>query len=108
VAHGLDQKAASLPTKTIEIDGLVADAAPDGTLIINVGSKSGVKVGDKLEVKRTGRKVVDPATGKVLRSMDDLLGTMTVTEVDAGSAVGKFNGAGAPKVGDTVTSPKAH
>jgi curli biogenesis system outer membrane secretion channel CsgG len=104
MAHGLEQKAASLPTAVVTIDGLVADAAPDGTLIINVGSKAGVKVGDKLQVKRVGREIRDPATGKVIRRMEDLLGTMTVTEVDAQSAVGKFTGTGAPKVGDAVSN----
>ncbi len=106
VAHGLVQKAASLPTTTVTVEGLVADASPDGTLIINVGSKAGVKVGDKLQVKRYGREIRDPATGKVLRRMEDLLGTMTVTEVDANSAVGKFSGSGQPKVGDGVATPK--
>ena len=68
VAHGLDQKAASLPTapvKVVKIAGLVADVSPDGTIIINVGSKDGVKVGDKLAVNRKVREVKDPATGKV-------------------------------------------
>ena len=109
VAHGLDQKAASLPTapvKVVKIDGLVADVSPDGTLIINVGSKAGVKVGDKLAVKRKVREVRDPATGKVLRSVVDAVGTLTITEVDESSAVGKFTGAGPAKVGDTVSNAK--
>ena len=68
VAHGLDQKAASLPTapvKVVKIDGVVADVSPDGTLIINVGSKDGVKVGDTLAVNRKVREVKDPTSGKV-------------------------------------------
>jgi len=84
------------------IDGLVADAAPDGTLIINVGSDAGLKVGTVLAVKRMGRKITDPATGKVLRQVEDAIGQMTVTEVDAKSAVGKFSGTGKPQVGDAV------
>jgi len=106
VAQGLEAKAASLPTVTIAINGLVADAAPDGTIVINVGSKSGVKVGDTLEVKRKVREVRDPATGKVIRSIENSLGTITITDVDENSAVGKFSGAGAVKVGDVVSSPK--
>jgi curli biogenesis system outer membrane secretion channel CsgG len=104
VAQQLQSKAGALPTKTVTIDGLVADAASDGTLVINVGSSAGVKVGDKLAVKRVGRKITDPATGKVLRQVEDAIGEMTVTEVDAGSAVGKFSGSGTPKVGDVVKS----
>ena len=109
VAHGLDQKAASLPTapvKAVKIDGVVADVSPDGTLIINVGSKDGVKVGDTLAVNRKVREVKDPTSGKVLRSVVDAVGTLKITEVDEASAVGKFTGAGPAKVGDTVSNPK--
>jgi hypothetical protein len=104
LARQLSDKAGALPTVTVSIDGLVADAAPDGTLIINVGSKSGIKVGDRLSVKRKVREVRDPATGKVLRSVEDSVGTITITEVDTGSAVGKFTGSGPAKVGDTVSN----
>ena len=91
-----------MPTRVVTIEGLVADAAPDGTIIINVGSSAGLKVGDRLAVKRVGRKITDPATGKVLRQIEDSVGDLTITEVEAGSAVGKFSGTGAPKVGDVV------
>jgi len=101
-ASQLEAKAGTMPTKTVTIDGLVADAAPDGTLVINVGSSAGLKVGDVLQVKRGGRKITDPATGKVLRQVEDPVGQMTITEVEAQSAVGKFAGSGAPKVGDLV------
>jgi curli biogenesis system outer membrane secretion channel CsgG len=101
-ASQLEAKAGALPTRAVTIDGLVADAAADGTLILNVGSAAGVKVGDRLVVKRVGRKITDPATGKVLRQMEDTIGQVTITEVDAASAVGKFAGTGTPKVGDAV------
>lgn len=103
-AQQLEAKAGAMPTKVVTIDGLVADAAPDGTLIINVGAEMGVKIGAVLAVKRVGRKITDPATGKVLRQIEDNIGQMTVTEVDAKSAVGKFSGSGKPQVGDAVKS----
>ena len=103
-AQQLEAKAGAMPAKVVTVDGLVADAAPDGTLILNVGSSSGIKVGDRLAVKRLGRQIKDPATGKVLRSMEDALGEVTITEVEAGSSVGKFSGTGTPKVGDAVRS----
>ena len=106
VANGLDQKAAALPTKTVVIDGLVADVSPDGTIVINIGSKAGVKVGDKLDVKRNIRDITDPANGRVIRHVVDAIGTLTITEVDAQSAVGKFSGSGQAKVGDAVSNPK--
>jgi curli biogenesis system outer membrane secretion channel CsgG len=105
VAHGLDQKAASMPTapvQVVKINGVVADVSPDGTLIINVGSKDGVKVGDTLAVNRKVRDVKDPTSGRVIRSVVDAVGAVTITEVDEASAVGKFSGAGTAKVGDTV------
>jgi hypothetical protein len=88
----------------VTIDGMVADASPDGTLILNVGSTAGVKVGDKLAVKRPGRKIVDPATGKTLRQVEDNMGEVVITEVDASSSVGKFSGTGPAKIGDVVKS----
>jgi len=109
VAHGLDQKAASLPTApvmAVKIEGVVADVSPDGTLIINVGSKGGVKVGDTLAINRKVRDVKDPTSGKVIRSVVDAVGTLKITEVDESSAVGKFTGAGPAKVGDTVANAK--
>jgi curli biogenesis system outer membrane secretion channel CsgG len=102
LARGLEAKAGALPTKTVSIDGLVADVSGDGTIILNVGSSAGVKVGDTLQVKRVGRKITDPATGKVLRVIEESIGQVKITEVDSQSAVGKFTGTGAAKVGDTV------
>jgi curli biogenesis system outer membrane secretion channel CsgG len=106
LARQLESKAGNMPTTLILVDGLVADVSPDGTVIINVGSKGGVHKGDRLDVKRKVREVKDPATGKVLRRVEDSVGSLTITEVDADSAVGKFSGAGAAKVGDTVSTPK--
>jgi len=102
----LDSKATTLPTVTVQVSGIVADAGDDGTLIINIGSKNGLKVGDRLDVKRKVRDVKDPTTGKVLRSIEDPVGQMVVTQVDEGSAVGKFSGAGKPQVNDTVSTAK--
>ncbi len=101
VAHELEGYADRIASKKVEIDGLVADFS-NGTLIVNVGSQAGIKVGDKLQIKRVTREVKDPATGKVLRQIEETLGEMTVTEVDASSAVGTFAGSTPPKVGDTV------
>jgi curli biogenesis system outer membrane secretion channel CsgG len=100
VAQQLDDKAASLPTKVLQISGLVADVSGN-SLILNVGSKAGVKVGDHLGVFRQGRQIKDPATGKVLKTIESKLGDVTITEVDDSSSTGTYSGQ-APKVGDTV------
>lgn len=101
VGAKLDDEAAKIPERTLSISGLVADATGN-TLIINVGKKAGVKVGDKLSIMRQVRVVKDPATGKVIKSVEDKVGDATVTEVDDDSATATFAGAGAPKVGDAV------
>src|SRR5579872_5894869 len=105
-AKQLEAKASALPTTVIQVDGLVADVSPDGTVVINVGSKDGVHTGDKLDIKRKVREIKDPATGKVIRRVEDSVGSITITEVDQQSAVGKFTGSGTAKVGDSVSTPK--
>jgi curli biogenesis system outer membrane secretion channel CsgG len=101
VAHKLETNASAMPTHTVQLQGLVADAS-GGTLILNIGSKAGVKVGDRLQVTRPIRQVRDPATGKVIRSIEDKVGEVVITDVDPLSSVGKFAGAGQAKVGDMV------
>jgi curli biogenesis system outer membrane secretion channel CsgG len=97
----LDQSAGRLPAKAVTIDGLVADAT-GGVLVLNIGSRAGLKVGDRLQVRRKIRDVRDPASGKILRSIEDKMGEVTITEVDEQSAVGTFSGSGAAKVGDVI------
>jgi curli biogenesis system outer membrane secretion channel CsgG len=99
----LDNKASLLPTEKVEISGLVADVTGN-TLILNVGSKAGVKVGDQLSISRKVKDVKDPTTGAVIKTITSDLGTATVTEVDEGSATATFNGSGTPKVGDVAKS----
>jgi curli biogenesis system outer membrane secretion channel CsgG len=105
MAQELEQNAGRVAAKKFEIDGLVADVTQN-TLILNIGSKAGVKVGDKLEVRRPNREIRDPATGKVLRRIEDTLGVVTITEADEGSSVGTYSGSTPPKVGDRVTNPQ--
>jgi curli biogenesis system outer membrane secretion channel CsgG len=97
----LDAAANKVPTVKIQVNGLVADVSGN-TLILNVGKKAGVKVGDKLTISRQVRVVKDPTTGKVIKSVEDTIGDATVTEVDDDSSTATFSGAGAPKVGDVA------
>ena len=108
LAQALVADSGKLPTvaaPVVVINGLVADAST-ADIIINVGSKAGLKVGDKLAVSRVVRVVKDPATGKPLRSIEAPVGQLTVTSVDSDSAVGSFSGDGKPQTGDTVKSPQ--
>jgi curli biogenesis system outer membrane secretion channel CsgG len=97
----LDASATKVPTVKLEVSGLVADVSGN-TLIINVGKKAGVHVGDVLDVSRPIRVVKDPATGKVIKSIADKVGSATVTEVDDDSATATYAGAGPAKVGDAI------
>jgi curli biogenesis system outer membrane secretion channel CsgG len=101
VAQQLDTKVTQLPGKKVEFDGLVADVS-GSQLVLNVGSRAGIKVGDRLEVRRKQREITDPATGKVLRRIEDKVGEVVITEVDEQSSVGRFSGSGTAKVGDAV------
>jgi curli biogenesis system outer membrane secretion channel CsgG len=103
-ATQLDSKAATLPTVKVSVSGLVADVSGN-TLIINVGSKTGLKVGDTLDISRQVRTVKDPATGKVLKSINDKIGSGTVTQIEQDSATVTYEGSGPAKVGDVVQTP---
>jgi curli biogenesis system outer membrane secretion channel CsgG len=105
VGAQLDTKASSLPTRKVEVTGVVADVS-GSTLIINVGSKTGLKVGDTLEISRAGRQIKDPTTGKVLKTITSKIGEATVTEIDADSATLNFSGSAAAKVGDVAKTPQ--
>lgn len=100
-AEQLNSASGKVTALKLNINGVVADVSGN-TLIINVGKKVGVHVGDTLEVSRQVRVVKDPTTGKVIKAVTDKMGTATVTEVDDDSATATYSGAGAPKVGDVV------
>ena len=59
-------------------------------------------MGDHLQVTRPVRAIKDPATGKVIREIEDKIGEVVITDVDAASSVGKYSGSGPAKVGDVV------
>jgi curli biogenesis system outer membrane secretion channel CsgG len=101
LAAQLDQNADRLPRQTVAISGLVADASGD-TLVMNIGTRAGIHVGDKLAVTRVGRVIKDPVTGKVLRTIEEPLGQVVIANADEQSAEGRFTGTGKPQVGDTV------
>lgn len=95
--------ASKLPERFVVIDGLIADVS-GATLILNVGTRAGVKAGQNLQVVQNGREIRDPATGKVLRRVGTPIGMVTITEADEQSSVGNYSGATQPKVGDQVKS----
>ncbi len=103
LSQELEAGASKLPARVVQVNGLIADVSGN-TVILNVGSRAGVKVGDRLQVRRKIREVRDPATGKVIRALEDTIGQVVITEVDEVSAVGTYTGSTPPKVGDAVRS----
>jgi curli biogenesis system outer membrane secretion channel CsgG len=96
---GIIDDASKLQARVIKVDGLVA-AVDGGQIVLNVGAKAGVKVGDHLSVERVTSTIKDPATGAVLRKMTTKLGEVEVTDVDDVSSVCKAVSGEGFKVGD--------
>jgi curli biogenesis system outer membrane secretion channel CsgG len=93
--------AGKLQARTINVSGLVA-AVDAGQIILNVGAKDGLKVGDQLSIERVSREIKDPATGRVIRRLSSSIGVVRVTDVDDISSVCiPVSGAGF-KVGDAA------
>jgi curli biogenesis system outer membrane secretion channel CsgG len=90
-----------LVTRTIVVQGLVA-AIDGGQVVLNVGSKNGLKVGDEMNIERVTKEIKDPATGQVIRRMTTPVGVIKITDVDAGSAVASIVSGSGFKVGDAA------
>jgi curli biogenesis system outer membrane secretion channel CsgG len=98
---GVIASAPKLQARIIKVEGLVA--AVDGDqIVLNVGLKTGIKVGDHMSVERVTSTIKDPATGAVLRKMTTKLGELEVTDVDEISAVCKPVSGTGFKIGDVA------
>ena len=87
--------------RQVVVQGLVAAVA--GTqLVLNVGGKAGVKVGDQSSVERVSQEIKDPATGKVIRRLSTAVGVVRVVDVDDESAMADVVSGTGFKVSDTV------
>jgi curli biogenesis system outer membrane secretion channel CsgG len=101
LSTGIIADNSKLQARTISVEGLVA-AIDGGQVVVNVGAKAGLKVGDQLTVERVTKEIKDPATGKVLRRMATAVGVIKVTDVDDVSAVASVVSGSGFKVGDAV------
>lgn len=98
---GVISSAPKLQVRVVKVEGVLA--AVDGDqIVLNIGAKTGIKVGDHMSVERVTNTIKDPTTGAVLRKMTNKLGELVVTDVDDVSAVCKpVNGSGF-KIGDVA------
>jgi len=101
LSAGLIADNTKISVRTIVVSGLVA-SVDGGQIVLNVGAKAGLKVGDQLSVERVTKEIKDPATGQVIRRLATPVGVVRVTDVDDISAIAApVSGAGF-KVGDAV------
>jgi curli biogenesis system outer membrane secretion channel CsgG len=104
LAAQLEAELVKLPPRDPTINALVADASQTGQLVLNVGSRDGVRVGQRFQVFRPGKEVRDPVSGKVLLRNDTLLGEAVVTAVSDASSIAEYEGTEPPGVRDIVVS----
>lgn len=93
--------APKIGVRTIVVEGLVAAVEGD-QVILNVGAKAGIKVGDQFSVERVTKEIKDPATGAVIRRLSNNLGVVKATDVDDASAVCTIVSGSGFKTGDKV------
>jgi curli biogenesis system outer membrane secretion channel CsgG len=93
--------APKVAVRTVVIDGLVA-AVDGGQIVLNVGKRAGVNVGDQLEVVRVTKEIKDPSTGAVIRRLTSTIGIIKATDVDDASAVCTAVSGSGFKEGDRV------
>ena len=101
MSAGVIAENTKLQVRTINVEGVIA-AVDGGQIILNVGSKAGVKVGDQLSVDRVTREIKDPSTGKVIRRMSSSVGIIRITDVDDISSVATTVSGSGFKIGDAV------
>ncbi|WP_287129814.1 CsgG/HfaB family protein [Candidatus Cyanaurora vandensis] len=97
------QLIAAAPRLVTFLDTAVQATIADVTgreITINKGSEVGLKPGMTMRVERVTKEVKDPETGKVLRQITSPVGTITLTETSAGSAMGVVSQGKGFKVGD--------
>jgi hypothetical protein len=77
-------------------------AVEGGQIILNVGGKAGIKVGDQFDVVRVTKEIKDPTTGAVIRRLSTSVGVLKATDVDDLSAVCAAVSGSDFKIGDKV------
>lgn len=108
VKQATDQLSANLvaespkiTTRTIVVEGVVADVEGN-QIILNVGAKAGIKVGDQFNVERVTKEIHDPTSGAVIRRLATTVGVVKATDVDDASAICEPVSGSGFKTGDKV------
>lgn len=93
--------AAKITPRTITVEGVVA-AVEGNQIVLNVGAKAGIKVGDQFNVERVTKEIKDPTTNAVIRRLATSVGVVKATDVDDASAVCEPVSGSGFKIGDKV------
>jgi curli biogenesis system outer membrane secretion channel CsgG len=83
------------------VQGKIADVTGN-QVVVNVGKKNGVKVGDNLQVERVTKTIKDPNSGRVIKEVSSTIGIVNIVETDSDSATGNVAKGGGLRVGDVV------
>lgn len=86
---------------TTTVEGTVA-AVEGNQIVLNVGGKAGVKVGDQFNVERVTKEIKDPTTGNVLRRLATTVGVVKATDVDDVSTICEPVSGSGFKIGDKI------
>jgi curli biogenesis system outer membrane secretion channel CsgG len=101
LSANLVSESPKITTRTITVEGVVASV--DGSqIVLNVGSKAGIKVGDQFNVERVTKEIKDPTTGAVIRRLSSTVGVIKATDVDETSAICDVVSGSGFKIGDKI------
>ncbi|MBV8841988.1 MAG: hypothetical protein JO307_04170 [Bryobacterales bacterium] len=91
IAEFIDGKIPALAAKSRTIEGLVANI--DGcTLYISAGANDGVQVGDRFEIHKILKPVIDPETKEVIDRETVKVGELVVGTVRDKVSIGQYGG----------------
>jgi len=97
----LVSSATKIATHTVTVEGVVA-AVEGGQIVLNVGTKAGVKAGDQFTVERVTKEIKNPTTGEILRRLTTTVGVIKATDVDDVSAICEVVSGSGFKMGDRI------
>jgi curli biogenesis system outer membrane secretion channel CsgG len=85
-------------------EGLVAFVNAS-IVVVNIGLRAGLSVGDALTIERVAQEIRDPESGNLVRRFTEKVGEVRVTEVDDLSAVCSIVSGAQIRIGDLVKTP---
>ena len=80
----------------------VMGTASDGTVYLNRGVDSGLKIGEQFVVKRPGQALIDPDTGQSFGQVESKIATIEIIEVEGSRSRAKITSGSAPVSGDIL------